>query len=1300
VSSATTAPSQTWLYDRAPLGTHLFSTTVTDPNSNQTVINFAEDTATYSFYETQRKVNQLINGTQTLLAMSTRCYNAVYANCSTATVSSPITQTDVYSMTEPNGVSRLSEITYNTFGLVTDDKEYDYGVTTGAAPGTTKLVRETVISYASLGNGIVDKPSSVTVYDWTSGTAKTISSTTYAYDGTTPTATIGTPQHVSITGSRGNVTTLTMSASSSSTTSISKTFTYYDTGTPNVVTDVNGAQTTFVYGSGSCGNSFATTIKEPLNLTRSITWNCVGGVTTKVTDENSNNITSNYTDPDFWRPANVYDQANNETTISYIGQTAVEAALVNFNGGKSVSDSRSTVDGFGRPILNQRLQGPSATHYDTAETDYNNLGQPSRTTMPFSTTAGGTSSTAPGATTTYDALGRVLTVADTNGGTASYTYTNNDVLQQVSGTQTFQKQVEYDGLGRLTSVCEISSTLTGVGACGQNVPQTGYLTRYTYDALAHLLTVTQNAQDATTTKHQTRSFTYDWLGRMTSETNPETGNGASGTVTYSYDPYSFCWYAGADGELHTRTDSAGNVTCYLHDALHRLTDAAGWANNTWRGPCHRYRYDASTNGVVSPGTGWNLRNLAGHPVEAVTDTCASAPITDEWFSYSPRGELTDLYESTPHSGGYYHTQASYWPTGTINSLSALTSNSTPLFPTVYYGASDGSGLDSEGRVTKVTAASGTNPVTGVTYDTSGTTEPLGVPTQVTFGSADNDSFTYDPNTGRMKTYTFSVNSQTDKGTLTWNTNGTLQKLVIADQITGTSDSQTCNYLYDDLQRLSSANCGALWTQNFTYDAFGNIQKNVPSGSGGLTFLPTYGTTNPNNQFTSLPGITPKYDGNGNLLTDNLNTYTWEPNWGTMTTVSTGSTTVTSTYDALGRMVENNAGGSYSEFIYGPTGAKLAKANGQTLVKAFIALPGGAKAIYNSSGLAYYRHSDWLGTSRLASSASRTLYSSSAYAPFGEQYKTSGTADASFTGQNSDTVSSLYDFQFRESSPSQGRWISPDPAGILAVDPTNPQSWNRYTYVNNNPLALVDPLGLCDETDDSDCGGGGGNDGCTWDSTTNTLNCDPGGGSGGGGGSAGGCPVDPATGTPNCPSGGGGGGVGGQNPANSDINKTWTKTFSCDKSATQVMSAVQKDMGQFADNRGSFFAANFPDQPLTMGGQYSIKPAVMTYTANMYSPTATSGMLPVGNLAVTVTSQSATGWTFTTDPSRHYFDGTVSFSSTDAGNGNVTFSITANANWVSPFTHYTIGPIILAGENSTWNNMLNNVQGYCTSPIGH
>ena len=80
------------------------------------------------------------------------------------------------------------------------------------------------------------------------------------------------------------------------------------------------------------------------------------------------------------------------------------------------------------------------------------------------------------------------------------------------------------------------------------------------------------------------------------------------------------------------------------------------------------------------------------------------------------------------------------------------------------------------------------------------------------------------------------------------------------------------------------------------------------------------------------------------------------------------------------------------------GAKLALMNGQNLNKAFIALPGGATAIYNGSGLQYYRHADWLGSSRLASTPARMPYYDGAYAPFGENYDETGTTDRSFTGQ--------------------------------------------------------------------------------------------------------------------------------------------------------------------------------------------------------------------------------------------------------------------------------------------------------------
>ena len=116
-------------------------------------------------------------------------------------------------------------------------------------------------------------------------------------------------------------------------------------------------------------------------------------------------------------------------------------------------------------------------------------------------------------------------------------------------------------------------------------------------------------------------------------------------------------------------------------------------------------------------------------------------------------------------------------------------------------------------------------------------------------------------------------------------------------------------------------------------------------------------------------------------------------------------------------------------------------------------------VYNTTGFAYYRHSDWLGSSRVASTNTHTVHYDGPYAPFGENYAETGTTDRSFTGQTQDTVRGENDFLFRQQSPGQGRWLVPDPAGLAAVDITNPQTWNRYAYVGNSPLSNVDPLGL-------------------------------------------------------------------------------------------------------------------------------------------------------------------------------------------------------------------------------------------------
>jgi len=55
-------------------------------------------------------------------------------------------------------------------------------------------------------------------------------------------------------------------------------------------------------------------------------------------------------------------------------------------------------------------------------------------------------------------------------------------------------------------------------------------------------------------------------------------------------------------------------------------------------------------------------------------------------------------------------------------------------------------------------------------------------------------------------------------------------------------------------------------------------------------------------------------------------------------------------------------------------------------------------------------------------------------------------------------------RFRKYDSTLGRWLTPDPKVGSA---TNPQSWNRYTYVLNRPLTLTDPQGL-DSMNNSEC----------------------------------------------------------------------------------------------------------------------------------------------------------------------------------------------------------------------------------------
>jgi RHS repeat-associated protein len=800
------------------------------------------------------------------------------------------------------------------------------------------------------------------------------------------------------------------------------------------------------------------------SLSTSSTWNCSGGVPLTSVDVNGNTTTYSYGSDPFWRPVSITNNATGAVT-NYAYQTSssnTSSTSMNFNGTTSTNTVVTTYDSLGRTLLQQTQQGQSSSSYDTVATAYDSIGRVAKQTLPYSGTLGNYVSTNPGSTTTYDALSRKTQVADSGGGTKSYTYSQNDVLVTVGpqvtspATENLKKRnLEYNGAGWLASVCEVvTSTLPAGGTCGQTSSYTGYLTKYTYDGAGRLTQVKQNAQSSSV---QTRTVAYDELGRKTSESIPEwsAGTGAAGTTNYYYDSVSGC--TSSTGDLIKTVDPIGNATCITYDLLHRPTSSqvvsGSYASVT---PLMYVVYDAATYS----GTG--MQNVKGQVAEAYTcssSTCSSR-LTDIFFSASPvttgnmtGGVLSQMWEKTPNSGNYFLTQDTYFPNGAVGAVSASLGGSSIGIPSLTYG------VDGEGRPYSATDTTNSlNLVTATAYN------PASSPTSITYGNAstgsasDVDSFTYDSYTYRPTNITYAVNPNPSSSDytvstgLTWNANWSLQQMQYTDRNDSTKN-QTCTYSADDLSRIASVNCSGAWGQTFAYDPFGNINKT--GNNGGTSYAAAYNTVT--NQVSS--GVTASYDANGNQLTSTPATLTWNA---LNLPIQVNSTTAT--YDALGRMVEKGLSGVYTQFVYRPSGAMLAVYSGG-LTKGTISLPGGSTAVYNTTGLNYIRHKDWLGSSRLATTwSTHGVYSKEAYAPFGESYNEAGTADRSFTGQDQNVATGpggtgAYDFLFRKYDPSAGRWLSPDPTGWDVVNQADPQSLDRYAYVENRPVNWVDPYGL-------------------------------------------------------------------------------------------------------------------------------------------------------------------------------------------------------------------------------------------------
>jgi RHS repeat-associated protein len=118
-------------------------------------------------------------------------------------------------------------------------------------------------------------------------------------------------------------------------------------------------------------------------------------------------------------------------------------------------------------------------------------------------------------------------------------------------------------------------------------------------------------------------------------------------------------------------------------------------------------------------------------------------------------------------------------------------------------------------------------------------------------------------------------------------------------------------------------------------------------------------------------------------------------------------------------------------------------------------------------------SDHLGSTSVTVDPSGNLMSALKYTAYGELRTGTSTTDYQYTGQRNEAEIGLYFYVARFYDPQLARFISAD---TIVPEPNSIKGYDRYAYVNGNPVNYTDPSGhrLCDTADGSCTGGGGGN----------------------------------------------------------------------------------------------------------------------------------------------------------------------------------------------------------------------------------
>ncbi|QDQ25033.1 hypothetical protein FNU76_00965 [Chitinimonas arctica] len=748
--------------------------------------------------------------------------------------------------------------------------------------------------------------------------------------------------------------------------------------------------------------------------------------------------------------------AGHSESLVYDFRTGAQTSLTGPNGFKTTW----TVDGFGRKLAEQRADGTETRSY----LKQCNGSCPVAGAMQVAITD------------SYKGADRIAV--------PSLVYSDNAGHALRSQSWGFAGQVintdhSYDRRGRL----EISYQPAFAGSTPLQA------SRYGYDDLDRVILVATLNEGGGVGKEAEQVTTTIYQGLQTVLTNPK--------------PQSKTDIRNVLGQLEVSKDAKGGITEYGHDAFGNLTQIIDPGKNIVRitydllgrktdlndldlGAIH---YDVDPLGRV-----WKQTDAKQQVTRSTYDdldrlTSRSEPNLESRWVYDTAargiGQLTEAY--TLRSG-----TKDYQRTHSYDSL-GRPDTTTLTLDTVYSSKAE---YDAWGRSLRQTHQRGTDASKAKRFEQrynqygylhkivrqgsalweATKQDAANRVIEVKLGNGLKVTQTYNVYTGRLSDGEL-TSPQTG---LQWRENYLYDKLGNIEQRSQfwADSSLTESFAYDDLNRLSKAT--AIGTnqpvQEFSYDAIGNMLSKT--GVGTYTYPPQGQAVRAANSggphaVSSISSVGAfRYDANGNLIEGAGRKLSW-------TSFDMPHCITTGSLNADGRC----GSGTSSEFAYGTEHqrAKQIKSDGTTIyyagaieaettgstvksIKTYWPNGLGVEIDKGSSTDQHWIHEDRLGSVVAISDQTGALKERLSYDAWGKRRNLNGSANnvdgvidnKGFTGHEMLDGLDLVHMNGRVYDPLVARFMSADP---IIQDPEHSQSYNRYSYVWNNPTNLTDPTGF-------------------------------------------------------------------------------------------------------------------------------------------------------------------------------------------------------------------------------------------------